>query len=66
MNSEVTLLEQIIESQQALIDGLSKLVNEKLAEIEGCKKTIEQMKADRANELEVMAVKNLDRMVFSD
>jgi len=58
--------QELIVKQQAIIDNLSDIVKDQGEDIEGHKKTIEQMKADRANELEDMAVKNLNRMVFSD
>jgi len=66
MSSEVTILEQIIEAQQVVIDSLGALVNDKLSELESCKKTIAQMQADRIDEIESITAKNFARMKFSD
>tara|TARA_R110002020_G_scaffold279104_2_gene494482 strand:+ start:255 stop:431 length:177 start_codon:yes stop_codon:yes gene_type:complete len=52
MSTEVELLEIIVKDQQAIIENLTAIVKDQQEAIESEKKTIEQMKADRADELE--------------
>ena len=52
MSTEVELLKVIIKDQKAIIDNLYGIVKDQQEAIESEKKTIEQMKADRADELE--------------
>jgi len=55
MSTEIAILGRLVSAQQAIIDSLTAEVEVKNSELEGCKKTIEQMKADRADELESLA-----------
>ena len=52
MSTETELLEKLIEDQQAIIKNLTAIVKDQREAIESVKKTVCQMQADRADELE--------------
>ena len=64
MSTETELLEKLIEDQQAIIENLTAIVKDQREAIEAEKKTVGQMQADRADELESVAAKNLQ--LFED
>tara|TARA_R100001244_G_scaffold108655_1_gene80395 strand:+ start:1384 stop:1584 length:201 start_codon:yes stop_codon:yes gene_type:complete len=64
MSTEIAILGRLVEGQQAIIDSLTAEVERKNSELEGCKKTISQMKADRVDELESLTAKNFERFNY--
>ena len=52
LQSIIKSQEELVIKQQSIIDSLTTIVGCKNEEVEALKKTIEQMQADRADELE--------------